>query len=406
MPLDLHALPKVRDSWTYLYVEHARIDQDGKAIAIHDAEGVTPVPCASLSLLLLGPGTSISHAAIRALADNGCLAGWAGEEGVRFYALGSGETRSARNLMHQARLWAHPTTRLAVVLRMYRLRFDDELPMDLSLRQLRGHEGARVRDAYARAAAATGVEWRGRNVNRASWSAQDPINRALSSANACLYGVCHAAIVAAGYNSGLGFIHTGKMLSFVYDIADLYKVDFTIPAAFDATAAGSDDLESRTRRACRDMFRSGRLLPRIIDDIQTLLAIPPAPGLEAFDDDAALPGGLWDPVEGVVKGGINWADAIESANAEMRRRAPVSSRLPAGSDRSVESPGPDDEMPPATLNLTAAPPAALLPTPPPDPAPTGIARTGIARTAEASDAGSAPDGPESGDNDLYEGGDA
>ena len=223
MPLDLQTLPKVRDSWSHLYVEHAKIDQDGKAIAFHDADGMVPVPCASLTLLLLGPGTSISHAAIRTLAENGCMVGWTGEESVRFYALGSGETRSARNLMHQARVWAHPTTRLAVVFRMYRHRFNEELSPDLTLRQLRGWEGVRVREAYARASRATGVEWYGRQVNRSDWGAQDPINKALSSANACLYGVCHAAIVAAGYSPGMGFIHTGKMLSFVYDIGDLVQ---------------------------------------------------------------------------------------------------------------------------------------------------------------------------------------
>ncbi len=322
MPLDLQTLPKVRDSWSHLYVEHAKIDQDGKAIAVHDADGMVPVPCASLTLLLLGPGTSISHAAIRTLAENGCMVGWTGEESVRFYALGSGETRSARNLMHQARVWAHPTTRLAVVFRMYRHRFNEELSPDLTLRQLRGWEGVRVREAYARASRATGVEWRGRQVNRSDWGAQDPINKAISSANSCLYGVCHAAIVAAGYSPGMGFIHTGKMLSFVYDIADLYKADFAIPAAFDATAAGTEDLESRVRRACRDAFRRGRLLARIVNDIQRLLDIPPAPDLGAFDDDASLPGGLWDPVDGVVRGGVNWAAAWEqsgAATAPVRR---------------------------------------------------------------------------------------
>lgn len=101
---DLHLLPKVRDSLSFLYIEHARIEQEAKAIAIHDARGRVPVPCASLSMLLLGPGTTITHAAIRALAENGCLVSWTGQEGVRFYAQGMGETRSARNLLRQTRL--------------------------------------------------------------------------------------------------------------------------------------------------------------------------------------------------------------------------------------------------------------------------------------------------------------
>ncbi|MFO7271859.1 MAG: type I-E CRISPR-associated endonuclease Cas1e [Sphaerobacter thermophilus] len=307
--MDLHILPKVRDSWSYLYVEHARIEQEAKAIAIHDAVGMVPVPCASLGILMLGPGTSISHAAIRALAENGCLVLWTGEEGVRFYAQGLGETRSARNLMRQARLWADPALRLRVVFRMYQMRFSEPLPPDLTLQQIRGMEGARVRDAYARASRETGVPWRGRSFQRRNWSATDPINRALSCANSCLYGICHAAIVSLGYSPGLGFIHTGKMLSFVYDIADLYKATVTIPLAFRVVAEGTHDLEGRVRRACRDAFVAHRLLGTIATDIEHVLDISDADGgadEPDFDEDAAYPGGLWDP-SGAVAGGVNHA---------------------------------------------------------------------------------------------------
>jgi CRISPR-associated protein Cas1 len=117
---DLHVLPKVRDSLSYLYVEHCRIDQDDKAIALHDADGKTLVPCASLTMLLVGPGTSMTHAAIKTLAENGCLVLWTGEMGVRFYAQGMGETRVAHNLLHQARLCSIPALRLQVVRRMSR----------------------------------------------------------------------------------------------------------------------------------------------------------------------------------------------------------------------------------------------------------------------------------------------
>src|SRR5579883_722130 len=148
---DLHSLPKVRDSWSYLYVEHCRIDQEAKAIALHDKNGVVPVPCATLTTLMLGPGTSITHAAVRTLADNGCLVVWTGEEGVRLYAQGLGETRSSRRLLWQARLCSDPRLRLQVVRRMYEQRFADPVEPELTLQQLRGREGARVRDAYAAA---------------------------------------------------------------------------------------------------------------------------------------------------------------------------------------------------------------------------------------------------------------
>lgn len=310
---DLHLLPKVRDSLSFLYVEHCRIDQEAKAIALHDADGKVPVPCAALTTLLLGPGTSITHAAVRALAENGCLVIWTGEEGVRLYATGMGETRSARNLLHQARLWGDPSTRLEVVKRLYRMRFRETLDPHLSLEQLRGKEGIRVREAYARASRATGVPWRGRSYRQDRWGEADPVNRALSCANSCLYGVCHAAIVSAGYSPALGFIHTGKMLSFVYDIADLYKADVTVPIAFRVVAEGETSLETRVRRACRDAFRSARLLQRIVPDIERALdlgrELETAAGLD-FDSNAALPGGLWDPELGEVRGGINHGEEL------------------------------------------------------------------------------------------------
>ena len=306
---DLHVLPKVRDSWSFLYVERCRIDQELKAIALHDANGKVPVPCSTLTTLMLGPGTSITHEAIKTLADNGCLVLWTGEQGVRFYAQGMGETRSARRLLLQARLSSDPSLRLQVVRRMYEMRFPDPLDAQLTIRQIRGMEGIRVRETYARASRETGVSWSGRSYRRENWASANPINRALSSANSCLYGVCQAAIVSAGYSPALGFIHTGKMLSFVYDIADLYKADITIPLAFEVVAAEEQNIEKEIRLACRDIFYSKKLLQRIVPDIDRAL------GIDARTDDPSeydtivgAPAWLWDPDEGETLGGINWAD--------------------------------------------------------------------------------------------------
>lgn len=308
---DLHILPRIRDSWTYLYTERCRIDREQKAIAIHDESGKTPVPCASLSVLMLGPGATITHAAIQTLAESGCFVTWVGEEGVRFYAEGLGETRSARNLIHQARLASNPTLRLRVIRRMYVRRFQEPLAPDLTLQQIRGREGVRVRETYAQASRATGIPWHGRNYQRQNWNSADPVNRALSAANSCLYGVCHSAIVASGHSPGLGFIHSGKMRSFVYDIADLYKTSVTIPAAFEVVAEGESKIESRVRHRLRDHFRSQRVLPSIIGDIDWVLnvGIPDENDDDTdLDSEMALPGGLWDPESGVVSGGVNYGD--------------------------------------------------------------------------------------------------
>jgi len=314
---DLHALPKVRDSLSYLYVEHCRIDRDAKAIALHDVEGTRPVPCANLTTLMIGPGTTITHAAVQTLADNGCMVLWTGEQGVRFYAQGMGETRAARNLLRQSWLCSHEQFRLRVVRRMYEIRFTETLDESLTLQQIRGKEGIRVREAYQQASRETGVEWMGRAYRRERWADADPVNRALSAANSCLYGICHAAIVSAGYSPALGFVHTGKMLSFVYDIADLYKVELTVPMAFSVTAelAGSN-MESEIRRRCRDAFHEGRLMQRIVPDIDRVLSVidPATDDVPDFDADDALPGGLWNPEANTVKGGVNWSNETEGSN--------------------------------------------------------------------------------------------
>lgn len=315
---DLHQLPKIRDSWSYLYVEHCRIDRQDKAVVLHDDRGKVPVPCATLSVLMLGPGTTVTHDAIHVLAGSGCLVLWCGEQGVRFYAQGTGETRSAANLLHQARLWADPRRHLEVVVRMYQARFQERLEPNLTLRQIRGKEGIRVREAYARASRDTGVKWEGRSYSRDAWSRSDPINRALSAANSCLYGICHAAIVSCGYSPALGFIHTGKQLSFVYDVADLYKTETAIPIAFEETAKGEGNLETRVRHAFRDSIAGQRLLDRIVPDLQHLLDLPmpvsEGPSTD-FDEDGAAPGGLWDPGNVNVPGGINFGELLgESGN--------------------------------------------------------------------------------------------
>ena len=293
---DLHLLPKFRDSLAFLYAEHVRVDKHENAIALHDADGMPPVPAASLAVLMLGPGSNVTHAAVSVLAENNCLVIWCGEENVRFYASGMGGTRSASRLMHQAATASNEESRLQVVKRMYRMRFEEEIPEDVTVEQLRGMEGSRVRTAYARMSAETGIEWSGRNYDRGNWSKTDPVNRALSAANSCLYGLCHAAILSAGYSPALGFIHIGKQLSFVYDIADLYKVDLTIPLAFKLAGENPPQLERSVRLACRDIFKQTKLVEHIIPDIRLVLGEPDdtdAPS--AFDEDEALPADLWTP---------------------------------------------------------------------------------------------------------------
>lgn len=310
---DLRQLPRFDDSMSYVYVEHARIEQNEKAVAIIDPGGKTPVPAAALAVLMLGPGTSITHAAVKALADNNCTVAWVGEDGLRFYAAGMGGTRRTVALTRQARLVSHPASRLAVVRRMYLKRFPNPLDPTLTLEQIRGMEGIRVREAYAAASRTTGIPWSGRNYKRGDWAAADPVNRALSAGNACLYGVVQAAILSAGYSPALGFIHTGKQLSFVYDVADLYKAEIIIPTAFETASWQSASVEKQMRIACRQKFRDTRILQRILPDIAEVLDVDSTLAADdpTWDEDPSAPGALWDPdratgTDGFASGGVNY----------------------------------------------------------------------------------------------------
>jgi CRISPR-associated protein Cas1 len=296
---DLHELPKLRDSLSYLYVEHAILDRKDSAVEFINKEGRTLVPVASLCVLMLGPGTSITHAAIKVLAEMGCTVLWTGEESLHYYAQGLGETRKAYHLLRQAELVSDPHQRMQVVHRMYQKRFAWQIDPTLSIEQVRGLEGVRVREAYAEASRKYNVPWQGRQYDRQNWGAGDPVNRALSAAHALLNGVCHAGIVSGGYSPGLGFIHTGKQLSFVYDVADLYKAELTIPLAFQIVAESSQNVERRARAACREKFKEAKLLDRVLPDIDELLGIQiETPiGVGDTDLDPALPEPLWSPPE-------------------------------------------------------------------------------------------------------------
>ena len=302
--MNYQELPKLCDSISYLYIEHAIVERDENAIVSISAEGKTPIPVSGVTCLLLGPGTNVTHAAIRVMADSGCMVIWCGEGIGRFYASGLGETRSAANVLAQARACMDETQHMAVVREMYAIRFPGINTDGMTLQQIRGMEGIRVKKAYALAAKTAGISWKGRSYKRDNWEHADTVNRALSIANATLYGVCHAAIVSLGFSPALGFVHTGKQLSFVYDIADLYKTETTIPAAFEAVAKEQQDdsLERSVRTLCRKYFRQARILNRIPEDIERLLEA----GTEEHVNDTKA-GELWDDQKGSVSGGCDWS---------------------------------------------------------------------------------------------------
>jgi CRISPR-associated protein Cas1 len=308
-PAELTDLARAEDRISFLYLERSVIHRDSNAITATDDRGVLHIPAATVGVLLLGPGTSITHQAIALLADHGATAVWVGERGVRYYAHGRSLAASSRLLIAQAAAVSHRDRRLAVARTMYAMRFPGEDTAKLTMQQLRGKEGARVRRAYREHATRTGVTWSNRDYDRTDFTGGDPINQALSAAHACLYGIVHAVIVALGAAPGLGFVHTGHERAFVYDIADLYKAEITIPVAFDVAAADSTDIGADTRRAVRDRVHDGAILTRCVRDIRTLLLQPQPSGAiedDDLEDHDSL--GLWDDNGFEVAAGRNYAD--------------------------------------------------------------------------------------------------
>ena len=274
----------IRERISVIFIEYGEIDVLDGAFVVIDVSGVrTHIPVGGVACIMLEPGTRVSHRAVALAARVGTLLVWVGEAGVRLYASGQpGGARSDR-LLYQARLALDENLRLKVVRKMYALRFGEEPPARRSVDQLRGIEGARVRRIYQLLAKQYGVEWKGRDYDAEDWDSADIANRCLSAATSCLYGVTEAAVLAAGYAPAVGFIHTGKPLSFVYDIADVYKFETVVPIAFKVAAAHTGgNFERAVRLGCRDAFRQTKLLDRIIPDIEEILAageiaIPIAP---------------------------------------------------------------------------------------------------------------------------------
>lgn len=263
----------IKDRISVVYVEKGNLDVLDGAFVVVDKTGVrTHIPVGGIACLMLEPGTRVSHAAVTLASRVGCLLVWIGEAGVRLYASGQpGGARSDR-LLYQAKLALDDAARLKVVRKMYALRFKEDPPAKRSIQQLRGIEGVRVRKMYELLARQYRVQWKNRNYDHTEWGSGDVPNRCLSSATACLYGICEAAILAAGYAPAVGFIHTGKSQSFVYDIADIFKFETVVPVAFRIAAKKPANPERDVRLACRDIFRQSRLLRRIIPTIEEVLA--------------------------------------------------------------------------------------------------------------------------------------
>lgn len=301
----LKSLPRISDRATFIYVEHVDINRQDGAITVSNDRGIVKIPVAIIGVLLLGPGTNITHRAAELIGEMGTSMVWVGENGVRQYACGRPLAHSTKFLEKQAELVSNKRKRLNIARRMYQIRFPNENVTTDTMQQLRGKEGARVRKIYRQYAKKYKISWSGRSYDIDDFHGGDPVNKALSVANVCLYGLVHSVIVALGMSPGLGFVHTGHDKSFVYDIADLYKADYTIPLAFEIAAnydETKDDISSITRHKMRNLFSEKKLAREIIKDIKNLFDV------QDIETEFNYIMGLWDEKEELVSYGVNYLE--------------------------------------------------------------------------------------------------
>ncbi len=307
---ELTELPQIRDRMSFIYLEHCVINREDSAVKVTDMDGEVFIPAAAITILLLGPGCKITHRAMELIGDSGIGIVWVGEHGVRYYAHGRALNSHTGLLLKQAELVTNTRKHLSVVRKMYQMRFPNEDVSGLTLQQLRGREGSRVRTTYREYSKKWNIPWKGREYDPEDFMSGTPVNQALSAGNVCLYGLAHSVICALGCSAGLGFVHIGHECSFAYDIADLYKAETTIPIAFEMAAKVRDEFEDKTpqdfsgmvRRRLRDEIVKRHLLEQMVRDIKYLLSDNEN---EEGEEKAVY---LWDNIKSRVENGKQYRE--------------------------------------------------------------------------------------------------
>ncbi|NWH05257.1 type I-E CRISPR-associated endonuclease Cas1e [Desulfobacter latus] len=270
----LETLTPAKERWTPIYLEHGRLEVDDSSVKWIGADKtVLRLPIATISALLLGPGTTITHAAVKACADCNTPVCWVGAEGMRFYAFGVTPTHDNERARIQAALHTSKKNRERIARRMFVMRFGGESAVEgKTIKKLMGMEGHRVRELYTSMGQKYGVPWKGRNYNPDNWQLADSLNKAISAANASLYALTTAVVSSMGYLPQLGFIHSAGTLPFVFDIADIYKPETTLEAAFQTIRINPKATEKDTLTRLKQIIEQSRLMYRMPKDISRLLA--------------------------------------------------------------------------------------------------------------------------------------
>lgn len=277
---------QVKHKISFLYLEKADIEVENSVLVIYHEGMRTVLPIAQLCTLMLGPGTKITHEALCEIMENHTSVCVVSNKSHSIYGHIFDDDRSSANLLRQISYHEDANKHLLVVKKMYQKRFPEMDTSSKTLQQLRGMEGIRVASLYKHFAAEYDIDWHGRNNGHGSWDSMDTPNKLLSIGNQFLYAVCDAVISELGFSPAIGFIHTGVMGSFLFDVADLYKADIVIPAAFEQAAQDNDSAVD-LRKTLRGKIVKYGLLQGIINDLYEMFDLKKAP--EIFTSDA-----LWD----------------------------------------------------------------------------------------------------------------
>ncbi len=267
----IETLAPAKERWTPLYLEHGRLEVDDSSVKWIGADyTVFRIPIATVCSLMLGPGTTVTHAAIKACSDCNTPICWIGEQGMRFYSFGTAPTHANDNARKHSGYHASRKKSIEIARKMFLKRFPESVVAERGIRELRGMEGKRIKALYQEMGFKYGVTWKGRDYNPNNWNLADNINKSVSTANACFYALCTSIVCSMGYLPQLGFIHVAGTLPFVYDIADIFKPTTTLEAAFEAVsvnpeAQGKDVIE--LLKAKIEKQNMMKLIPKIIEEL-------------------------------------------------------------------------------------------------------------------------------------------
>lgn len=273
VPITKDTIPQIKERYPFIYLEHGRLEIDDSSVKWIDANyNIVRLPIASILSILLGPGTSITHEAIKVCASANCTISWVGADTLIYYANGISPTSDTRIMRNQVQLALNPKKRLAIARRMFSFRFTDVDINDKSLSQLKGLEGIRVKQSYEKFAEKYQVGWTGRRYIPGKFIMSDITNKILTASNTALYAIILSSIITLGYSPYFGFVHTGSPLPFVYDIADLYKEKLTIELSFQLTKElGGEYNRETVANEFIDKILELKILKRISKDISYIL---------------------------------------------------------------------------------------------------------------------------------------